>query len=208
MGGGGHALVVTEAARLSGQHVAGFFDDAQAGATMHCRLTWLGGLGEIETNGHGFLKILAVGNLALRAEIINRLQAAYSNVIHPSSIISYASKLGLGSFVGAAAVISPNVAIGPHAIINTRAVVEHDCEIADNVHVGPGTVLGGGVRVGSHTLLGLNSTIKPNVVIGCNCVVGAGAVVVRDVYDGETVVGVPARSLEPSKRILPYRRSG
>jgi acetyltransferase-like isoleucine patch superfamily enzyme len=50
------------------------------------------------------------------------------------------------------------------------------------------------VRVGSGTLLGLGSRILPGIRVGRGCTVGAGAIVTRDVPDGVTVVGVPARA--------------
>lgn len=43
--------------------------------------------------------------------------------------------------------------------------------------------------------IGSNATILPGVTIGENAVVGAGAVVTKDVPDGVTVVGNPARPL-------------
>jgi len=47
--------------------------------------------------------------------------------------------------------------------------------------------------IGELSYIGANATILPGVRIGARCVVGAGAVVTRDVADGETVKGNPAR---------------
>jgi len=41
--------------------------------------------------------------------------------------------------------------------------------------------------------VGIGATILPGVKIGRECVIGAGAVVRKNVADGKTVVGVPAR---------------
>lgn len=51
------------------------------------------------------------------------------------------------------------------------------------------------VVLGNDVHIGANATILPGVTIGNNATVGAGAVVTRDVADGTTVVGVPARPL-------------
>ena len=47
--------------------------------------------------------------------------------------------------------------------------------------------------IGSGTLVGSGATIIQGVKIGNNAIVAAGAVVIRDVPDGATVMGVPAK---------------
>jgi maltose O-acetyltransferase len=49
------------------------------------------------------------------------------------------------------------------------------------------------VTVGARTLIGLGAVVLPGIVIGSDCIIGAGSVVVRDVPDGATVYGNPAR---------------
>ena len=60
----------------------------------------------------------------------------------------------------------------------------------------PNATLTGGVQVCSGATIGANSVINPNLKIGRDAVVGSGAVVIRDVEDGQVVVGNPARLLE------------
>ena len=48
--------------------------------------------------------------------------------------------------------------------------------------------------------VGSGAVILPGVTIGVGAIVGAGAVVTRDVPDGVTVVGNPARVLERERR--------
>ena len=196
VGGGGHALVVAEAARASGHRVIGFYDDADDCPMASC----LGRLGTFDSFmrrvGNKTPTIIAVGALQLRRFLLERHTGEFASVLHPTAIIAQQSQVGRGTFIAAGAIICVNADVGPHNIINTRAVVEHDCRLATNVHIGPGAVLGGGVNVGSHTLVGLNATIKSNVSIGSDCIVGAGAVVVNDVADGEVVAGIPARPMQ------------
>jgi serine acetyltransferase len=51
----------------------------------------------------------------------------------------------------------------------------------------------GTVSIGEATLMGAGSTVIQKCVIGAFVIVGAGAVVVTDLPDGVTAVGVPAR---------------
>jgi acetyltransferase-like isoleucine patch superfamily enzyme len=49
------------------------------------------------------------------------------------------------------------------------------------------------VTVGDDTLVGLGARILPNLQIGRRCTIGAGAVVTKNLPDGATAVGIPAR---------------
>jgi len=199
IGGGGHALVVFEAARLAGRQIVGFYDDCTEGSLIQRASVQLGSFDDLLNHRNPAILeadgILAVGNLELRRTLLRKLDSFDATVVHPSAVVSPNATVGAGSFVAACAIVGSNAHIGRHSIINTRAIIEHDCRLAENVHVGPAAVLGGGVKVGADTLIGLNSCVKPNVEIGRNCVVGAGAVVVDRVPDGEVVVGIPAKPI-------------
>ena len=49
------------------------------------------------------------------------------------------------------------------------------------------------VKIGDGTFVGANAVIKQGIRVGKNAMIGAGAVVVKDVPDNLTVVGVPAK---------------
>lgn len=191
VGGGGHALVVAEAARTSGFAILGFRDDRPT-----ARLLELVHLGPIAgTSGDAASVIIAIGDVATRRRLIGQLRGPLATVVHPAAHVSsgaFAATLGPGTYVAPRAVVHSHARVGPHAIINSGSVIEHECELGENVHVAPGAVLGGRARVGSHTLIGLGSRVLPGITIGTGCTVAAGAVVIRDVPDGATVMGVPA----------------
>ncbi len=114
-------------------------------------------------------------------------------VRHPSAVISMRVESGAGVQWLAASVVNAGAVIGNNVIINTGAIVEHDCRIGDHVHVATGARLAGSVIVGDGAHIGIGASIRQGIVIGQGAVVGAGAVVVKNVRDGSTVVGVPAR---------------
>jgi sugar O-acyltransferase (sialic acid O-acetyltransferase NeuD family) len=153
---------------------------------------------EALSDHEGTCWILALGGLSVRRRVLTLLAGGVvgsraHTVRHASAVVSGSATIGAGTLVGARAVVQAAAGIAPHAIINTGAIVEHECALGENTHIAPGAVLGGRVRVGVDTLVGLGARVLPGVVIGARAVVGAGAVVTKDVPDGATVVGVPAR---------------
>lgn len=199
IGGGGHALVVTESAREAGWPVVGYFDDDDE-SSVDEGTPRLGSLNDAASGGDRFhavaRSIIALGSTELRQRLIRELPGEYAVVVHPRAWVSATAALGPGTFVGALAVVQGRVTIGSHAIVNTGAIVEHDCRVGSNVHIAPRAVLGGGVGVGANSLIGIGATVRPGIQIGAGCTVGAGAAVVRDVPDGMTVAGVPAKRSE------------
>lgn len=86
-------------------------------------------------------------------------------------------------------------------------LTENECRITTLVHpnavvgsdvsIGAGTVvMAGTVQVEEHTWIGAGAVISDNVVICKECMIGAGAVVVKDIKESGTYVGVPARKIK------------
>ena len=199
-GAGGHGAVVAEIADLLGRCVAGFVDDDSNLAGRRV-LHWqvLGGRERIPDGG---LVALGIGGNAARAELLSEAARAnwlLATLVHPTAAVSRAAILGDGTVVMAQAAVNPRARIGRGCILNTGCSVDHDCRVADSVHIAPGVRIAGGVQVGEGTLVGIGSCVLPGVRIGSRCTVGAGSVVVRDVPDGHTVVGNPARVRTPQQ---------
>lgn len=212
LGGGGHAVVVAEAALLSGHRVQGFLDDnpaAPLGAILidlpHPFATprFLGPLSEHGVDRVGEHDwIVAIGDLGARRKLLSRVQQQVHagvitgrarTVVHPAAIVSPSALMGAGVWAGPGAIVHARARVGAHATINSGAIVEHDCVIGENAHVAPGAVLGGSCHVERDVLIGLGARVMPGLKVGRGAVVGAGAVVCGDVKEGVTVVGVPAR---------------
>lgn len=141
---------------------------------------------------------VAVGNNKIREAVQNKLESAGIEpplLIHPSAIVGLAVEVGIGTVIMAGVVINSATRIGKGCIINTAATVDHDNRIADFVHVSPGAHLAGMVVIGQKTWIGIGSTISNNLTITGDCKIGAGAVVVKDITESGTYVGVPARSI-------------
>lgn len=140
--------------------------------------------------------VIAVGDNKARKEIADKYDLTYISVIHPTAVIAEDVKIKVGTVVMANAVINPSAVIGRHCIVNTGAIVEHDNVIEDYVHISPGAHLAGMVSVGEGVWIGIGASVSNNVNLTSGCIVGAGTVVVKDIKESGTYVGVPARKLD------------
>jgi serine O-acetyltransferase len=104
--------------------------------------------------------------------------------------------------------IHPAAVIGDFFFIDhaTGVVIGETSVIGNNVSIYQGVTLGGvssekGKRhptVGDHVVIGANATVLGNITIGNNVRIGAGSVVLKDVPDDSTVVGVPGKIVKQS----------
>lgn len=143
--------------------------------------------------------IVASGDNHLRERKLLKLISIgipIATIIHPTAVISPCARISEGCTVLANAVIHTNASVGMGCIINTASVIEHDCVVEDFVNISPNFSMAGHTRIGRKSFMGIGGTIIDNITVGKETVVGAGAVVIRDVPDGVTVAGVPARVIE------------
>ncbi|HMR42632.1 MAG TPA: acetyltransferase [Saprospiraceae bacterium] len=200
IGYSGHAFVAYDIFEKMGWSVAGYCDREEKSFNPF-QIPYLGS----ERDEAVFKKFaalpyfIAIGDNATRRQIFQFLKAqnlpSPATAIHPGAQIGRGAKIGSGVMLAANAVINPLAEIGTGVICNTGCIIEHECRVDDFAHIAPGAVLAGNVAVGKNAFIGAGAIIKQGIKIGENAVVGAGAVVIRDVPDGATVVGNPARQM-------------
>jgi UDP-perosamine 4-acetyltransferase len=204
IGAGGHGKVVLDILRAAGMHrPVGFVDaDPSLSGQVVSGLPVLGQINLLpKLRGKARGAVIAIGDNRTRlhyADLLRQHDFELLSAIHPSAVVSGVARLGQGVVVAAGAVVGTDTAVGDCAIINTSAIVDHECQLDSGVHVCPGAALAGRVHVQEMAFLGLGCRIIQCLTIGRNAVVGAGAVVIRDVPDGATVVGVPAQIIKSS----------
>ncbi|MDD9907337.1 MAG: acetyltransferase [Rhodospirillaceae bacterium] len=204
VGAGGHGKVLLDICRTSGGRVAGFLD---ADSALPPQLHGVPILGSDELLGdrsfvaaHAF--VLGVGETAIRSRLsvhLEQANAALATLVHPSAAVSELASIGSGTTVHAGAIVNIDAKIGTHCVVNTGASVDHDCTLSDGVQVGPGATLAGGVTCQQNVFVGTGASILPNVTIGRDAIVGGGSSVAKDVPEGVTVYGVPARIVRPAE---------
>lgn len=192
LGAGGHAKVVIATARAAGFTQILVADDARPLGEAVLDAPIQQRVAAILADGNA-RAVFAIGDNRRRFELAQGASCRFTALVHPSAIVDDSVTLGEGTVVFAGAIIQPDTAIGAHAIINTAASIDHDCALGVAVHVAPGSRLAGNAMLGDGVFVGIGAVVIPGISIGAWARVGAGAAVVRDVPEGVTVMGVPAR---------------
>ncbi len=135
---------------------------------------------------HMFSHFLYKKNLLFLARLISQLARFLTGIeIHP------------GATLGAGILIDHGMGV----------VIGETAELGDRITIYHGTTLGGtgkekGKRhptVGNNVVIGAGAKILGNISIGSNSKIGANSVVINDVPEGATVVGIPGRVVKINK---------
>ncbi len=199
IGASGHGKVVADIAiKMNEWQSIAFLDDDESIKTS-MGLEVIGRTADAITYKDEADFFVAIGSNATREKAQEKLIEQGLNVvslIHPSAVIATDVEIGIGTCVMAGVVINSSTKIDKGCIINTSSSLDHDNLLNDYVHISPGVRTSGGVTIGKGTWLGIGSIVSNNVNICSGCKVGAGAVVVKDITEPGTYIGVPVRKID------------
>lgn len=199
LGYSGHGIVVAEALRLLGYSDL-YYADRNEMTNNPYQLEYAGLESDQEFPWQEFdVFTLGVGDNRLRKKMAARVKDQGKSLLtvkHPNASISMQAKIGEGAFIARNTSINPLAIIGEGVIINTAAVIEHECMVGDYAHIAPAATLAGNVTVQPGAFVGANAVVKQGVTIGTEAVVGSGSVVLKNVANYSTVVGVPAKTIQ------------
>ena len=204
LGAGGHGQVVADMLfrmQEAGADIepVGYLDDNTS--LIGSKFLTIPVLGKIKalTNISHDAIIIAIGSSQIRQRLFIAMREQGEQFItaqHPTAVIAPDVIIGSGCMICANAVINPGAVIGDNVILNTGCTVDHHNHIGSFAHIAPGVHLGGDVHIGEGALVGIGAVVTPQRSVGAWSRIGAGAVVVKNILDGVTAVGVPARPLQ------------
>ena len=116
-------------------------------------------------------------------------------MIHPSAILGSNKYVIIdeGGVICAGCLVTTNIRIGRHVLLNLACTVGHEANIGDYSAFMPPCNVSGEVRIGNGNFWGTGAKIINRCTVGDNVVIGAGAVVITDIPDNVTAVGVPVK---------------
>lgn len=193
IGASGHGKVVADCAIKNGYENIIFLDDNEN--VTYCGKYKVAGRSKEAAWIPGDV-IVAIGNAGFRRKIQENIDKnRLVTLIHPDAVVGDDVEIGSGTIIMAGAVINSGSRIGKGVIVNTSSSVDHDCVIGDFAHISVGAHLAGSVTVDDNSWIGAGAIVNNNLYICSNCMIGSGAVVVKDIKEMGTYVGVPAKKV-------------
>ena len=115
--------------------------------------------------------------------------------ISDRAIIGHYNTIGEGSIICPGVVITNNVRFGVCVTVNVGTQIGHDVNIGDYSSLMASIDIGGECKLGSEIFIGTKATILPRMTIGNRATIGSGSVVIKNVMQGTTVFGNPAKKI-------------
>lgn len=183
---------------------AGFIDDDMSlhGEKMD-DYPVLGGCDYLAALSEDVYVVIAIGSAKVKKIVAEKLSALknihFATLIDPSVILSDRVQIGEGCIICAGTIMTVDITVGNHVTINLDCTLGHDDVVEDYVTIYPSVNVSGNVKIGAESEIGTGAQIIQGKSIGKQSIIGAGAVVVKEIKEAGTYIGLPASRVE--KRI-------
>ncbi len=154
-----------------------------------------------KNSGNEIWAVCALGNPKDKYNVIKKASAYrlnYATLIHPDAKINKYSELGFGCIICCNSFISVNTRIGNHVCINPDCGIGHDTVIEDYSSLYWNVVLSGNVCINEGCEIGSKAIVIQKKTVGKWSIIGAGAVIIKNLPENCTAVGVPGRTIKIS----------
>ena len=196
IGAGGFAKSVIDSLKLNEYKIIGFIDDIKTGKHLGYNIL---GNSLNNFNSQNYCFFVCIGDNEKRTIWYNKIiekGLEVINIIDKSAIVSKNIRMGKGIFIGKLAIVNSDVTLGNNIIINTKALLEHGTSVGDNSNVSTNSAVNGDTKIGKGCFIGSSSVLNGQLTIGDGALIGSGTVVIKDVKENTTVVGVPGRVIK------------
>lgn len=181
-------------------NILGYIDDNREKNSKISEYTVIGNTEEIYELEDDINVVVAIGNSKARKKIIEKIKqikkVKFPNLIDPLATIDENMIKGEGNIICAGVIATVDIEIHNFNIINLNCTIGHDAKILNFVTIYPNTNISGYVLVNDCVEIGTGTQIIQLLTIGQNSIIGAGSVVIRDIEENVTAVGVPTRILQ------------
>ncbi|HOG18997.1 MAG TPA: hypothetical protein PKW37_00950 [Salinivirgaceae bacterium] len=184
--------------------VVGYYDDFTPVGTIVNNYPILGKLDDVEmqykqgvfdelSNAIGFTR------MQYRKKVFERFEnkIPFATFIHSSCTVDSTAKVGKGSIVFPQCILYMDSIVENNVFIQISSFVT-DSVVRKHTLISASVTVAGRAEVGECCFIGVGSTISSDVKICNNVFTGAGTVVVKNITEPGTYVGVPARKIKNS----------
>jgi len=140
---------------------------------------------------------IGIGDAIIRKKTTTQLPEGlnYISLIHPSANVSRWTKIGNGCIITAGCIVTTQINIGDHCQLNLNTTIGHDCVIGDYFTTAPSVNISGICEIGNNVYFGTGAATRQGVKICDDVVIGMGAMVVKNIENPGTYIGIPAKKL-------------
>jgi UDP-3-O-[3-hydroxymyristoyl] glucosamine N-acyltransferase len=118
----------------------------------------------------------------------------YEQVPHIGNV-EIGEKVEIGNNVCIDRAVMGSTTLDRSVKVDNLVHIAHGVHIQENSLIIAHAMIAGSVVVGKNTWIAPSASLKQKIKIGDNAVIGIGSVVLKDVEEGETVAGVPAKKI-------------
>ncbi|MCO5235622.1 MAG: acetyltransferase [Chitinophagaceae bacterium] len=159
----------------------------------------LGGIDMLDLWSDKTAVVIGIADPLMKKNVKERINLP--NVVFPS-LISKSAWVSNQVTIGEGTVIYPGVTIDYDVVIEDFVLVNKNCSLGHNSMLSKFSTLAPGVSLAGFTYLeecvnvGINAATIQNVHIGQNSIIGGMSMVIKDLPENITAVGVPAKIIK------------